>query len=136
MWMRESWEGECTPEVQMRASKWYNCGRFGHFSGGCTYQQVLGGPWSRPDSTLRPPPEPPLPPNPPAAPPPPYIQQQPAPVYSWWPNGATLLCGDSAPEVPSVVAGNVPIENAPDNVPEEAPNETPGITPAPEREYP
>ena len=56
----------------------------------------------------------------------------PAPVYSWWPRGATLLNGGSAPEAPSVPTGNVPIENAPDNVSEEAPNETSGVTPAPE----
>ena len=62
---------ECTPEVQMRASKCYNCGRFGHFSSRCTYQQVLDRPWSRPDRTLRPPPEPPFTPNTPAPPPPP-----------------------------------------------------------------
>ena len=59
----------------------------------------------------------------------------PAPVYSWWPRGATLLNGGSAPEAPSVPTGNVPIENAPDNAPEEAPNETPDITPGPVREF-
>ncbi len=95
---------------------------------------MLDQPWSRPDRTLRPPPEPPLPPNPPAPPPPPCTQELvPAPVYSWWPRGATLLDGSSAPEVPSVPTGNVTIENAPRNVPDEAPNEAPDKTPGPVR---
>ncbi len=129
-------KGECTPEVQMRASKCYNCGRFGHFSSRCTYRQVLDQPWSRPDRTLRPPPEPPLPPNPPAPPPPPCTQDLvPAPVYSWWPRGATLLEGSTAPEVHSVSTGNVTIENAPGKVHDEAPNEAPDKTPGPVREF-
>ena len=94
----------------------------------CSYRQVFQQSWSIPDRTLRPPPEPPLQPNPTAPPPPPPI-----PVYSWWPRGATLLDGDSAPEAPSVPTGSVTIENAPGNVPDEAPNEAPATTLGPLR---
>jgi hypothetical protein len=86
---------------------------------------VLDQPWSKPDRTLIPPPEPPLPPNPPAPPPPSCFQTLvPASVYSWWPTGATLLDGGSASEVPSVLADNV------------VPSEPPEITPALGRESP
>jgi hypothetical protein len=62
------WKNECTPAVQMSASKCYNCGHFGHFASRCSNRQVFQQSRSLPDRTP-PPPEPPVPPNPPPPPP-------------------------------------------------------------------
>jgi hypothetical protein len=84
-------------EVQMRASKCYNCRRFGHFAARCVNRQVFQQGWSYPRQVPQPPPDLPLPPNPPCPPPPP-----PVPVCSWWPRGTNLLTGDSTSNTVSI----------------------------------